>query len=247
MNLRIEPADGITVVTLDRPPVNAMSLEFVHEIADAAERLRDAAEPPAAVLLAGSERAFSAGLDLRALPTLDTADQRSLVAGLNRMFCEWYALQFPVVGAITGHAIAGGMLLALCADVRIGSDAGRYGITELQVGVPFPVAAMGLVRGELSPSAGRRLALRADVVDAAEALRLGVLDEVLAAGQVRERALALAHELATLPPPAYAATKQALRGDVIAAMRRAMSDDPCLEAWVPDDIVARAAARVSGR
>jgi enoyl-CoA hydratase len=74
---------------------------------------------------------------------------------------------------ITGHAIAGGMVLALCADYRVSSDSGRYGLTEVAVGVPYPQAAIGVVRAELSPSAARVLTLRGPLTAAGECLRLG--------------------------------------------------------------------------
>ena len=63
-----------------------------------------------------------------------------------------YALPCPVVGAITGHAIAGGLVLALCTDVRVASSDGRYGLTEVKVGVPYPQAAIGVVQAELAPT-----------------------------------------------------------------------------------------------
>ena len=90
-----------------------------------------------------------------------------------------YGLTCPVVGAITGHAIAGGLVLALCTDLRIASGDGRYGLTEVRVGVPYPQAAIGVVRAELAPAAARRLAFGNQLLDGDECLRLGVFDEVL--------------------------------------------------------------------
>src|SRR5215210_4451616 len=110
-----------------------------------------------------------------------------------------YALPCPVVGAITGHAIAGGMVLAVCADVRIAASEGRYGLTVVKVGVPYPQAAIGVVAAELAPHAARVLALGAALHDAEACRRLGVFDEVVAPGEVVPRALAAAQELAAMP------------------------------------------------
>jgi enoyl-CoA hydratase len=137
-----------------------------------------------------------------------------------------------VVGAITGHAIAGGMVLALCADIRVASAGGRYGLTEVQVGVPYPQAAIGVVRAELSPQAARLLALGSELTDAAECERLGVFDEVHDAADVLPRALHLAERLAKLPPEVYARTKRDLRGPALEQIRAAVEDDPLLAAWV---------------
>jgi enoyl-CoA hydratase len=156
-----------------------------------------------------------------------------MVALINAMALGGYELAFPVVGAITGHAIAGGMVLALCADIRVASAAGRYGLTEVQVGVPYPQAAIGVVRAELSPQAARLLALGSELTDAAECERLGVFDEVLDGEDVLPRALHVAARLAKLPPEVYARTKRDLRGPALEQMRAAVEDDPLLAAWVP--------------
>ena len=103
-----------------------------------------------------------------------------MVSAINRMAIAIYELPCPVVGAITGHAIAGGLVLALVRGLS-GSrrTSGRYGLTEVTVGVPYPQAAIGVVRAELSPSAARVLTLRGQLTDADECLRLGVFDEVV--------------------------------------------------------------------
>ena len=90
-----------------------------------------ASDPPAAVVLTGREGFFSAGLDLKVAPTLDADGQRGLVEGINAIFAGWYGFPRPVVAAVNGHAIAGGFILALCADYRVGSTNGKYGVTEL--------------------------------------------------------------------------------------------------------------------
>jgi enoyl-CoA hydratase len=229
-HVTLEDRDGIAVLAADRPPANAMDVGLLEEVVAAVEEV--SAAPPRALVLAGRPGFFSAGADLKAVPGYGPEEQRAAVAGINAMALGVYALPCPVVGAITGHAIAGGFVLALCTDVRITSNAGRYGLTEVKVGVPYPQAAIGVVRAELSPNAARVLALGNQLVDAHECHRLGAFDEVVDPDAVVPRALEVAAELAAMPAQVYARTKNDLRGATIARLRDAAADDPLLSAWV---------------
>ena len=226
----LEQRDGVTVLTADRPPANAMDVELLGDVVAAVEQV--ATDPPPALVLCGRPGFFSAGADLKLVPTYGPEEQRAMVHGINRMALGVYALPCPVVAAITGHAIAGGFVLTMCADHRVASTAGQYGLTEVKVNVPYPQAAIGVVREELTPQAARILALGNRLVDADECVRLGAFDEAVAPEQVVERALEVAGELAALPAQTYALTKSGLRGDAIARLRTAVEDDPLLARWV---------------
>ena len=186
-------------------------------------------DPPAAVVLTGREGFFSAGADLKIAPTLDAAGQRGMVDGINRIFAGWYGFSRPVVAAVNGHAIAGGLILAMCADYRVGSSEGKYGVTELKAGLPYPAVAMAVVRAELNGPAARRLVLGADLVGAKEALEAGALDEIAEPDQVLHRATEVARALSMLPSEAYAKVKQQLRGPVLDAALA--QPDPLLDGW----------------
>lgn len=229
-HVSIAEREGIGVLTLDRPPANAMDLVLMGELVEALERL--SADVPPALVIAGREGYFSAGADLKAVPGYGPAEQRGMVEAINRMALGAYGLPCPVVSAVTGHAIAGGMVLALCGDHRVASTEGRYGLTEVKVGVPYPQAAIGVVRAELPAPAARVLALGNRLVDAAECVRVGAFDEALAPGAVLDRALAVARELAAMPPKVYARTKGELRGATLEALRINAERDPLLDAWV---------------
>src|SRR5215216_6316543 len=207
-----------------------MDLGLLDELVGAVERL--AADLPPALVLAGRAGFFSAGVDLKAVPAYGPVEQRRMVEGINRMALDVYSLPCPVVCAITGHAIAGGFVLAVCGDHRIAATEGRYGLTEVKVGVPYPQAAIGVVRAELPPHAARLLALGNQLIDAQECLRLGAFDEVVAPADVVPRALEVAAELAAMPAHVYARTKAELRGATITHLRRAVADDPLLSRWV---------------
>ena len=229
-HVSIVEREGIAVLTLDRPPANAMDLALLGDLVEAVQRL--AADVPPAVVVAGREGVFSARPDLKAGPDDGPAEQRGMVEAINAMALGVYGLPCPVVCAITGHAIAGGMVLALCGDHRVAATAGRYGLTEVKVGVPYPQAAIGVVRAELPAPAARVLALGNRLVDAAECVRLGAFDEALAPGEVLDRALAVAQELAAMPAQVYARTKAELRGATLATLRINAERDPLLDAWV---------------
>src|SRR4051812_18030306 len=215
----VEDRDGVALVGIDRPPANAMDVDLLEQVVAAVDDL--AASPPAAVVLAGRPGFFSAGADLKAIPGYGPDEQRRAVEGINAMALGVYALPCPVVGAITGHAIAGGLVLALCTDLRIASWSGRYGLTEVKVGVPYPQAAIGVVQAELTAQAARVLAFGNRLVDARECERLGVVDEIVEPDLVRPRALEVAAELAAMPGDVYARTKQDLRGATIARLHEA--------------------------
>jgi enoyl-CoA hydratase len=229
-HITIAEREGVAVLTADRPPANAMDLELLDELVEAIEGV--AADPPPALVLAGRPGFFSAGLDLKAVPGYGAAEQRRLVDGINRMALGAYALPCPVVCAITGHAIAGGFVLAVCGDHRVASTEGRYGLTEVKVGVPYPQGAIGVVRAELTTGAARVLVLGNRLVDAGECVRMGAFDEAVAPDAVIDRAIEVAQELASLPANVYASTKAELRAETLAALRPAAAADPLLEDWV---------------
>jgi enoyl-CoA hydratase len=226
----IDERDGVAVLAADRPPMNAMDRGLLEEVVGAVEEV--AADPPATLVLTGRPGVFSAGADLKVVPGYGADDQRAMVELINAMALGVYALPCPVVAAITGHAIAGGFVLAVCADHRVASTAGRYGLTEVKVGVPYPQAAIGVVREELGMPAARVLALGNRLVDAHECVRLGAFDEALEPDAVLPRAIEVAQELAVLPAPVYARTKHELRAATVERLRAAAADDPLLGRWV---------------
>jgi enoyl-CoA hydratase len=217
---------GVVVLTADRPPANAMDLALLDELVAAIAQLES--DPPRALVLAGRPGFFSAGVDLKLAPRYGPEDRRRMVTAINTMVLGVYELPCPVVGAITGHAIAGGLVLALCADLRIASSAGRYGLTEIKVGVGYPQAAIGVVAAELAPHAARVLAFGNELLSAADCLRLGALDEVVEPEEVVPRALELAIGLAAFPRDVYARTKRDLRAATAARLRVAAAADPLL-------------------
>ncbi len=238
--IAVEATEDVTVVRIQRPPANAMEPGLLAAGADVVARLR--ADRPAAVVITGAGDFFSGGVDLKLAPTLSASEQQGMVAGINRLFYEWYGFPGPVVAAVNGHAVAGGMILALCADHRVGSRSGRYGLTEVRVGAPYPVAALAVVRAELAPGPARRLVLGGGLVDADAALDLGLVDELADAEMVLDRALAVARELAALPAATYEIVKGQLRGADLEAIAAGIERDPLARGWLGDEAADAARA-----
>jgi enoyl-CoA hydratase/carnithine racemase len=237
--IRIESTDGIAVVIMDRPPANALDPSFLTAGLETLEQLRS--EAPGAVVLTGTAAFFCGGADLKVVPTLGIDEQTAMARDVNRLFLEWYGFPRPVVCAVNGHAVAGGLVLALCGDHRVVGSSGRFGLTEVKVGIPYPPSAMAVVRGELTPAAARRLVLRGELFNSRTATELGVFDERVTHKQVLPRALAVAAEMRDLPPQTFEIVKRSLRRSVLkeAEDRR---PDSSIRGWVTSEAVEAAPA-----
>lgn len=208
--------DGIAVVQLNRPPVNALDTE----LNDAITSTFAGIDGP--IVLTGSDRCFCAGVDLRAILDGGADYTVGFLDSLVSAFLAVFDHPAPVVAAVNGHALAGGCVIAMAADVRIMSG-GTIGLTEIAVGVPFPVSAIEICRHVMGASAAAA-ALGGAPVPAEEALRLGWVDAVVAPGELVEHAAARARGLGAPPAEAYALTKEQLHRPVHDAIARGAED-----------------------
>jgi enoyl-CoA hydratase len=190
----VELADGATIVRIDHPPVNAFDLGLVD---DAVATVRGIQGP---IVLTGAGKCFSAGVDLRAIIDGPPEYTDRFLAAVSAAFLAVFDHPAPVVAAINGHAIAGGCVLAMAADIRLMS-AGLIGLSEVAVGVPFPVAALEICRYAMGPSVTRAV-LQADNIDVKTAAERGWIDEAVAPDDLVGRAVEIARALgSTRPPP----------------------------------------------
>lgn len=242
--IAVEVEQGIAVVSMQRPPANAIDIALLTQLAATLRELEQRSDV-AAMVLTGAGKAFSAGLDLKLVPTYDRAQQNELLRILNQALYQLYAMPIPTVAAVNGHAIAGGLVLALACDMRVAIDAGALlGLTEVRAGVPFPVAAMAIVQAELSPATARELVLGGKNHESRRALALGIVDELQSAQQVVARSKAVARELAAAPRESYGRIKRQLRHAAIIEIERAQGTaDPLHGNWIGQETAA-AAARV---
>lgn len=222
--VRIEDVGQVRVFTMDRPPANAIAESLLealrHAFADAG-----ADTNVRAVVLTGSGQFFSAGFDFRA--PRRSEDQAAAFYRLNRdVHMELLAFPKPTVAWIQGHAIAGGLILALACDYRLGVI-GEYkvGLNEVAVGAAYPRAALEIVRLRLPHARAAELMLGAALYPASEAVRLGLVEELLPPHGARETVLRRAARLASFPAEAYAHTKAALVAPALAAIAAETEDE----------------------
>jgi enoyl-CoA hydratase len=202
--------DGIAVLTLTHGKANALDIEFCEALAARFLELRGAGAK--AVVLTGQGKIFSAGVDLKRLSEGGAAYVREFLPALHKLYDAVFYHPKPVVAAINGHAIAGGCVLACCADRRIMvNDGGRIGVTEMLVGVPFPALAFEIVRFAVPPRYLPEFTLSGATYQTDAALQRGWIDEVAEPGDLIEDAIAVAQELALLSPAAFAQTKMQIR------------------------------------
>ena len=225
---REELAGGVVVVTLDRPPVNALETSFVRDLEATLEAESREAQ---ALVLTGTGKAFSAGVDTKAAATLDREGQHAGVEAINSLVTTLFGLPLPVVAAVNGHALGGGLIVPLACDVLVATSAEcKLGLTEVVAGVPFPAAPLAVCRHRLSPPAYNNLCLTGRTIGPEEALALGVVDELAAPQLLVERAAEVAAGLAGYP--AYARVKDQVRATARAEMEQAVARDPLLTGWL---------------
>jgi enoyl-CoA hydratase len=204
--LDLEERGEITIVRLAHGKVNALDVELLRAIDETFSSL----DPSAAVVLTGAGRSLSAGVDLKRIadggPDYVGVFRPALSAAVKSVFYH----PGPVVGAINGHAIAGGCVLAAACDIRLMSG-GTIGLSELRVGVPFPGVPLEVMRHVLGP-ATRRFVLGAELLPPREALAAGLVDRVTEPETLLDEAIAEAGRLARIPPEVYAFTKRQLQG-----------------------------------
>jgi enoyl-CoA hydratase/carnithine racemase len=203
------------------------------------ERLSESRGEP--LLLSGSQDAFSAGLNLKEVASLDRDGMRRFLRLLDDTVSELALHGAPVVAAINGHAIAGGCVLALACDHRVmtASESARIGLNEVALGLRFPPRTLALVRLRIAAQHRERVLLGAGLHGPRAALELGLVDEVAAdpLGRGRERLA----ELAKHPRGAYAACKQDIRGGTLARDEAALErfEGEALDAWVSPSVKER--------
>ena len=202
--LSIERRDQVALLTLQRPEKrNALSIDLRVELAEAFGSLGED-DGIACIVLTGAGTAFCSGMDVSQFGG-DRDHRRHLVETSTAAFEAVGSCPRPVVCAVNGPALAGGFALALLCDLRIAARPATFGFPELPRGIPPSYAS---ARAVLSPALAAELTLTGRVFDAAEALRLGVVNEVVPEGKSVERSLQLADEIAAAPRQATLETKR---------------------------------------
>jgi len=208
---------GVATLVLSRPPTNAATRQMYREIAAAAAEL-SRRDDVAAVILFGGHEIFSAGDDMPALRAL-TAEEAETWARVRHQAVEAVAaIPKPTVAAITGYALGAGLTLALAADWRVSGDNAKFGATEILTGLIPDGAAITWLTRTLGPSRAKDLVYSGRFFGAEEALRLGLIDDMVAPDEVYDAAATWAGRFVEGPAHALAAAKAGI-GDVFDASR----------------------------
>jgi enoyl-CoA hydratase len=197
---------GLAVLLLSRPPTNAMTRQVYREIAAAADEL-GRRDDVAAVILFGGHEIFSAGDDMPELQTLTAAEADIADRVRLRAFDAVAAIPKPTVAAITGYALGAGLTLALAADWRISGDNVKFGATEILTGRTPGGGGMARLTRAIGVSRAKELVFSGRFVDAEEALKLGLIDELVAPDNVYDHAAVWSRRFLDGPQRALAAAK----------------------------------------
>ena len=214
--------EGVATIAMDDGKVNAMSLNMIATL----NRMIDRAEADrAAIALVGRSGVFSAGFDLATLGAKN-ADSRSMVKAGFELAERMLSFPRPIVIACTGHAIAMGVFLVLCADYRIGADgAFKLGPNEVAIGLTMPYFAIEICRQRLAPAHFHRALINAEPYSPSAAVAAGFLDQVIPAEGLLSVAQGVATQLAKLDAVAFRETKLRVRAQALAAIRDAIEKD----------------------
>lgn len=212
--LRIECIDGVAVVRVDNPPVNALSNAVVDELAATAERLAVDDDVRAIVVTGTGDKAFVAGADLDefsgALGDTDWIDDHT--TRTRRMLAAWTSLAQPVVAAVQASALGGGLELLLVCDLAVADPAAEFGLPEVRLGLMPGAGGTQRLPRRIGVAAAKELLLLGSAIGAAEARRLGLVNCISARGASLEEAERLAARLAGLPAVAVQAIKRSVDG-----------------------------------
>lgn len=211
-NLFVEREDGIGIITINRPRVmNALSIATVRELDAVMDELSAAPEIGAIVLTGAGEKAFVGGADIAEFSNLRSASEAAGYALRGQAVLDKIeALPQPVIAAINGFALGGGCELAMACDIRLAADTARLGQPEINLGIIPGYGGTQRLPRLVGRGQAKLLCLSGDMLDAAGAQRIGLVDRVVPAAELLDEAKALAKKLAAKAPVARSLIKQAI-------------------------------------
>lgn len=204
-NIRVEKRGAIATVTIDRPKVlNALNAATFAELNSVLDEIAADREIRVVLLTGAGERAFAAGADIRELAAAAGGEGEDFALRGQAVFRKIETLDKPVIACVRGFALGGGCELALACAIRIAADDAKFGQPEVKLGVIPGYGGSQRLPRLVGRGAALKLLLTGAIIDAAEALRIGLVDDVVPAAELMQRAEALAGEIASQAPLAIA-------------------------------------------
>lgn len=209
MVIGVEYLDQVALVKLDRPVTNALDLELVHELGLALQGVRHDPHVRGLVLASSNDKFFSIGFDIPRLFDLPRKEFQAFYRDFNRVCLDLYTLPRPTVAAITGHATAGGCILALCCDYRFIAEGRKLmGLNEIRLGVPVPYLTDCILRHLVGVRLARDVMDSGEFYPPATSVQMGLVDQVLPLEQVVPAAIEQARSLGAWSQEAFALIKR---------------------------------------
>jgi enoyl-CoA hydratase len=209
--LLYEKKDGIATVTLNRPDkLNALNSTVYNELYDAFEAIENDPEVRAIILTGAGNRAFAAGSDITEMQKMGPLEAQKFIATIRKASDRVYSITKPTIAAVNGYALGGGCELSLCCDLRIASEKARFGQPEITLGlIPGASGTQRLPR-LIGAAKAKEMIYMGDMIDAATALNLGLVNKVVPPEKLMEEAIAWATKMAGLSSPVLAMAKMAI-------------------------------------
>jgi enoyl-CoA hydratase/carnithine racemase len=209
-SIRTEKTDGLLTLTLSRAPANALNASMVDELNSALQQA-DAPDVRAVILASDRPKFFCAGFDVKEVFQYDRQQMTSYFGAFMHLYETLFRLPKPVVGAVSGHAVAGGAILALACDVRVMAEGSfRFALNEVNLGIVLPPGILRMALDAIGPRHARELFLGGETLTPPRAFAVGLAHELAQPEEVLPRALAHARALAEKPAAAFASIKRNL-------------------------------------
>ncbi|GAW92057.1 enoyl-CoA hydratase-related protein [Calderihabitans maritimus] len=208
--VKLEVEGKIAVITIDHPPVNALNAQVMAELDEALDQVASDKEIGVLIITGAGEKAFVAGADIRQFPELDEKAGRELSARGQAIFDKIEELAIPVICAINGYALGGGCELALACDIRVVAENAKLGQPEVNLAVIPGYGGTQRLPRLVGAGKAKQLIFTGDAIDAQEAYRIGLADELVPAGQALEKAKEMAKKILTKGPVAIRLCKEAI-------------------------------------
>lgn len=208
--VQITREDRLAIVTINRPPVNALNQEVLNDLEVAFDELAEDQSVGAVIVTGGGEKAFVAGADIAEFPKLNSANGEKLSRRGQLVFQKIADFPAPVIAAVNGFALGGGMELALACDIRVVAENARVGLPEVTLGIFPGYAGTQRLPRIIAAGKAKELIFTGAMIDAAEAYRIGIADHLTPAGEALNKAREVAEKILKVGPVAVRLAKQAV-------------------------------------
>jgi enoyl-CoA hydratase/carnithine racemase len=236
--IQIEHHGSVAVVKLARSTTNALNLQLITELQKSLKKVNQDPDVHGIVISSSNEKFFSIGLDIPQLYNLSEKDFMNFYQVFNQVQIDLYTVPKPTVAAITGHAVAGGCILALCCDYRFISEGRKFmGLNEIKLGVSIPYPTDCILRNVVGARVARDIVESGEFYLPEQLLKMGLVDCVLPLEDVLPKSIEKAHMVGTLPLKAFASIKQSRVEQVEAQIREKLKEkeELFLRLWFSDE------------